>query len=173
MYHCLQSSTLLAVALTLISVLPAVLCGPVNNRDVPSSTPATGIDLRSLVPSLSPDTKIYLPGSSEFTTYTVRWSNLEPPTPNIVIAPATEEDVAKVVRTFSAFNGFGDSRKAHMSCIGQVRFRTCYSHTRLQWPSWHSHYTGQNGLRHPDLSSTVRQYFCCRRRKNSDSRRWC
>jgi hypothetical protein len=86
----------LVAALSFTSLLPPVACAPAPQAPAPQ-TPAGGIDLGSLAPSLDPSTKVYLPDSSEFTTYTVRWSNLEPPTPNVVIAPTTESDVAKIV----------------------------------------------------------------------------
>jgi FAD/FMN-containing dehydrogenase len=84
-------------ALAVTSVFPLVSCGPTAPHDIFSRTPAAGIDVKSLAPQLSAKTKIYLPGSTEFTTYTVRWSNLEAPTPNVVIAPGTEKDVQQIV----------------------------------------------------------------------------
>jgi hypothetical protein len=93
-----QFSTPLSVAAwTIISVLPIASCGPTFPHDIFQRTPATGIDVKSLAPYLSPTAKIYFPGSNEFTTYTIRWSNLETPTPNIVIAPGTENDVVQIV----------------------------------------------------------------------------
>jgi hypothetical protein len=86
----------LVAALTFATLLPSVACAPAPQAPAPQ-TPASGIDLGALAPSLDPSTKIYLPDSNEFTTHTVRWSNLEPPTPNVVIAPTTESDVAKIV----------------------------------------------------------------------------
>jgi len=85
-------------AWTVFSVLSIVSCGPTSPQGIAPQTPAVGLDVETLAPSLSPSAKIYLPGSDEFTRYTVRWSNLEPPTPNLVIAPGTERDVAKIVR---------------------------------------------------------------------------
>lgn len=79
------------------SVAPMVSCGPTSPYNLFPRTPAAGIDLQPLAPSLSASTKIYLPENSEFASHTVRWSNLEPPTPNVVIAPGTEDDVAKIV----------------------------------------------------------------------------
>jgi hypothetical protein len=84
-------------ALAVISLFPLVSCGPTTPHDIFSRTPAAGIDVKSLAPQLSAKSKIYLPGSKEFTTYTTRWSNLEPPTPNVVIAPGTEKDVQLIV----------------------------------------------------------------------------
>jgi hypothetical protein len=84
-------------AWAIISVLPVISCGPTSPHDIFPRTPAAGIDVKTLAPYLSSAAKIYLPGSTEFTTYTVRWSNLEPPTPNVVIVPGTAKDVAKIV----------------------------------------------------------------------------
>lgn len=47
--------------------------------------------------SLSPGSKIYFPGSAEFTAATARWSNLAPPKVDVVVVPATEDDVSKTV----------------------------------------------------------------------------
>jgi hypothetical protein len=80
-----------------ISSIPAVTCGPTHGHNLFSRTPVTGIDLTTLAPELSPAARIYLPGSSEFAATTIRWSNLAPPAPNVVIAPGTEQDVATVV----------------------------------------------------------------------------
>ena len=93
--HFLPSSALAAWAV--LSVLKVVSCGSTSLSDFPT-TPAQGIDVKALTPYLSPNVKVYLPGSSGFTTYTTRWSNLEPPTPSIVIAPGTEQDVVKIVK---------------------------------------------------------------------------
>ncbi|KAI0446132.1 putative FAD-dependent oxygenase [Xylaria telfairii] len=46
---------------------------------------------------LSPATAIHLPGSDEFEAATTRWSELDTPTANIVVVPATEDDVARTV----------------------------------------------------------------------------
>ncbi|CAO2650808.1 Nn.00g091050.m01.CDS01 [Neocucurbitaria sp. VM-36] len=86
------------VAWAVISVLPAVSCGPTTPLEFFPRTPAAGIDAKTLASHLSPAAKIYFPGSPGFTTYTVRWSNLEAPTPNVAILPGTEQDVSKIVK---------------------------------------------------------------------------
>ena len=53
--------------------------------------------MKPLAAQLSRSAQIYYPGSESFINYTVRWSNLSPPTPNVVIAPGTEGDVSKIV----------------------------------------------------------------------------
>lgn len=90
-------------AWALISILPSVSCGPTSPHDVFSRTSAAGIDLKPLVSQLSKTAQIYYEGSELFTNYTVRWSNLSPPTPNVVIAPGTEKDVSKIVRSRSRY----------------------------------------------------------------------
>ncbi|GAW22033.1 hypothetical protein ANO14919_115680 [Xylariales sp. No.14919] len=62
--------------------------------------------------SLSPAAAIYLRGSKEFEAKTARWSELDTPTANIVVIPATEDDVVDTVRQANecglpilAFNG--------------------------------------------------------------------
>jgi hypothetical protein len=88
-------------AWTLISALPLVSCGPTAHYDVFPRIPAACIDVRTLAPKLSTAAKIYLPGSSEFTNHTARWSSLEAPTPNVVIVAGTDQDVAKIVSYFN------------------------------------------------------------------------
>ncbi|KAH6629015.1 hypothetical protein C7974DRAFT_453544 [Boeremia exigua] len=84
-------------AWSIASVLPVGSCGPTAHK-VFSRTPAAGIDVKSLAAQLSSNAQIYYPGSELFTDYTVRWSNLAPPTPNVVIAPGTETDVSYIVK---------------------------------------------------------------------------
>ena len=86
-------------AWTLTSVLPGVSCGPTSAHDLFPRTSAAGIDLKPLASQLSKNAQIHYEGSELFTNYTVRWSNLSPPTPNVVIAPGIEKDVAKIVGT--------------------------------------------------------------------------
>ena len=84
-------------AWTIASVAPVVSYGPTSAHGVLGRTPAAGIDVKPLAPYLSSAAQIYYQGSEAFTNHTVRWSNLSPPTPNVVIAPGTEKDVAKIV----------------------------------------------------------------------------
>ena len=91
------TSVLAPLAVAVTSVLPVVSGGPTSPFDVFPRTPAEGIDVKTLAPKLSPDAKIYLPGTDEFTTYSTRWSNLKAPTPSIVVAPGTEKDVQHIV----------------------------------------------------------------------------
>jgi hypothetical protein len=83
------------------SLFSAASCGPTSSHSLFERTPAEGIDLKPIQAQLSPNTKIYLQGTAGYTNYTVRWSNLEPPTPNVVIAVGTEQDVAKIVSNIS------------------------------------------------------------------------
>lgn len=86
-------------AWTIASVLPSVSCGPAT-ADVFAQSPAAGIDVKPLAAKLSRSAQIYTPGSDSFTKLTIRWSNLSPPTPNVVIAPGSEQDVSQIVRSF-------------------------------------------------------------------------
>src|SRR5690242_16542 len=84
-------------AWTIASVLPGGSCGPTVPHDIFPRTPAAGVDVKQLAAQLSRSAQIYYPGSELFTDLTVRWSNLSPPTPNVVIAPGTEQDVSEIV----------------------------------------------------------------------------
>jgi hypothetical protein len=117
------SSILTPVAVAawaLISVLPVVSCGPTSPHDIFQRTPAAGIDLSKLSPSLSPAAKLYLPGSTQYTNYTVRWSNLEPPTPTVLIVAGTEKDVAVIVSFHQHAFAF-EKMKLTPLASGQVR----------------------------------------------------
>ncbi|CAI6336693.1 unnamed protein product [Periconia digitata] len=72
----------------------------------PSPPPGPGkdVDIKPLVPKLSPNTHVYVPGSSEFGAYSIRWSSLSPPTPSVVIVPGTEKDVSEIVKYASEKN---------------------------------------------------------------------
>lgn len=84
-------------AMIISSIYPLVSCGLATSFDIMSRTPASGIDVEALVPKLSPRAGIYLPDTDDFISYTTRWSNLEAPTPSVVIAPGTENDVQHIV----------------------------------------------------------------------------
>jgi hypothetical protein len=89
---------LAVTALSVVSVLPHVSCGPTPPGAIPlPKTPASGIDVHAFARELSKNAQIYVPDDSQFKTYTVRWSNLEAPTVNVVVLPATEQDVSKIV----------------------------------------------------------------------------
>jgi hypothetical protein len=91
-------------------VFPVVFCEPALPHDVFRRTPTAGIDARTLAPYLSPEAEIYHPGSTHFTTYTARWSNLKSPTPNLVIVPGTEKDVATIVSFQATMNLLRDDQ---------------------------------------------------------------
>jgi hypothetical protein len=84
-------------AWTVISLLPLSSCGPTALHDIFPRTPAANIDVKAFSKYLSATAAIYLPNSIEFTNYTVRWSNLETPTLNVVVVPGTEKDVVEIV----------------------------------------------------------------------------
>lgn len=85
----------------------SVVSGGPTVLDVFPRTPAAGIDVQAIASQLSANAKIYLPGTNEFTTYTTRWSNLEAPTPSVVIAPGTEKDVQHIVSWLPMSAGLG------------------------------------------------------------------
>ncbi|KAK2872133.1 hypothetical protein FQN49_002524 [Arthroderma sp. PD_2] len=70
-------------------------------------------DIQSqLVPKLSNEAKVYMPGSGEFDDANNRWSALEAPKVNVVIVPTTADDVVETVKfankkdvPFLAYNG--------------------------------------------------------------------
>ena len=105
----------------LTSLAPIVSAGPTSAFDIFSRTPVSGVDVKALAPYLSANAKIYLPGTKEFATYTTRWSNLEAPTPNVVIAPGTEKDVQKIVSFAMEVSVYKQARTHLMPCAaGQV-----------------------------------------------------
>lgn len=55
------------------------------------------VDYKTLSKELSSSAKVYFPGSDEFDAASKRWSNLDTPSVNIVVVPATENDVVKIV----------------------------------------------------------------------------
>ncbi|KAI8951699.1 putative FAD-dependent oxygenase [Xylaria longipes] len=94
------------VALLSACALCATSCNTPPNFDSPNKL------IQELRSSLSPAAAVYLPGSAEFEATTTRWSELEPPTPSVVVVPATEDDVAYTVQQANkcglpilAFNG--------------------------------------------------------------------
>ncbi|KAF7589612.1 hypothetical protein BBP40_004026 [Aspergillus hancockii] len=69
-------------------------------------------DVRELGEKLSRTAKVYFPGSDEFEVASTRWSVLGAPKVNIVVVPATENDVVETVKfankkelPFLAYNG--------------------------------------------------------------------
>ncbi|OBT88352.1 hypothetical protein VE02_02285 [Pseudogymnoascus sp. 03VT05] len=57
-----------------------------------------GVDFTQLARKLSPNAHIYLPGSDGFNSLVARWSNLSMPVANVVVVPATENDVVQTVK---------------------------------------------------------------------------
>lgn len=62
--------------------------------------PRGSADYSQLQSSLSSSAQIYYPNSTEFDAATARWSVLDEPTPNVVVVPGTENDVAVTVNPF-------------------------------------------------------------------------
>ncbi|KAI0857449.1 putative FAD-dependent oxygenase [Xylaria cubensis] len=63
-------------------------------KSSPTNCESSNELLQDLRTSLSSSAAVYLPGSGEFEVATTRWSELDAPTPNVVVVPATEDDVA-------------------------------------------------------------------------------
>ncbi|KAI0458562.1 putative FAD-dependent oxygenase [Xylaria acuta] len=95
------------VALLSACALCAAACNsPPSNCESPDKL------IQELRNPLSPAAAVYFPGSAEFEAATIRWSELDTPTVNVVVVPATEDDVAHTVRQANkcglpilAFNG--------------------------------------------------------------------
>lgn len=105
----MRTKFLAAVAAWAVSaVLPVVISEPITPHGI-FPRQAANINLATLAPALSSQTKIYLPGTAEFVSLSVRWSNLEVPTPNVVIVPGTEKDVVEIVRFATQFFGAGEN----------------------------------------------------------------
>lgn len=59
--------------------------------------PRAAYHVERFAETLAEASNIYFPGSEAFEVATTRWSNLDLPTINVVVAPSTEEDVAQTV----------------------------------------------------------------------------
>ncbi|KAF1993091.1 FAD-binding domain-containing protein [Amniculicola lignicola CBS 123094] len=97
-------ATCVGIAWAVLLAVPIVSCSPASLSDNSTRTPAKGIDVGKLARFLSPTAKILFPGSTDFTAYTARWSNLEPPTPSIVVVAGIEKDVSKTVKFAFDYN---------------------------------------------------------------------
>lgn len=80
------------VAAVFVASLPAL--GVAGHEDWPKRN-----IVDTLVPSLSGNASVYLPGSDGFDEATSRWSQLGAPNITIVVEVATEDDVVSTVRT--------------------------------------------------------------------------
>lgn len=80
------------VACTAVVARPDVSFSSLNGRG--------GVDFTQLARNLSPSAHIYLPGSDGFNSLVGRWSNLSTPVANVVVVPATENDVVQTVSHF-------------------------------------------------------------------------
>ncbi|KAF3016549.1 hypothetical protein E8E14_012363 [Neopestalotiopsis sp. 37M] len=65
---------------------------------------ACSVNYTELQGQLSSTASIFLPGSAAFDDAVARWSNLSTPTSNVVIVPATEDDVVTTIK-FANTNG--------------------------------------------------------------------
>lgn len=67
-------------------------------RGLLGNCPRSNETWSELASVLSANASIYFSGSEEFTNATARWSVLDAPTVNVVVVPATEDDVAQTVK---------------------------------------------------------------------------
>ena len=72
-------------------VMTAVLAG------FPDITGLSGLSRNYADLQLSPNAQVYLPGSEGFTNATTRWSEASKPGFDVIVKPATEEDVQQTV----------------------------------------------------------------------------
>ena len=84
-------------ALSVASVLPFVSSSPISSRGACPRQTASGVNVDDLASFLGNDVSIFVPDDNEFSTLTVRWSNLDKPIVNVAVVPKTEEDVRKTV----------------------------------------------------------------------------
>lgn len=74
---------------------------PVGSDWSQGLAPRGSADYSQLQSRLSSSAQIYYPNSTEFDAATARWSALDEPTPNVVVVPGTENDVAVTVNPLS------------------------------------------------------------------------
>lgn len=91
--HWIKIEAILAVAGW--AIVPVCAYAPVPRNSLRGETPIT--DLGKLGKKLSKAAMVYYPGSDEFELASKRWSVLDAPTVNIVVVPATENDVVETV----------------------------------------------------------------------------
>lgn len=86
---CLDSASFKLLAVGGLKIfVTTVSRSPASAFDFVTRKFAAGVDVETLAPYFSANTKIYLRGTKEFAIY---------PTPNVVIAPDTEKDIQKIV----------------------------------------------------------------------------
>lgn len=122
-------TSLALAACTAVTVLPVVSCGPVSIDLVPRIT-AADIDIEALAQSLSENAEVYVPSDEPFAALTVRWSNLEPPSPTVVVVAAIEEDVSQTVGSPSSLS-FQSPTSDQLTKTVRARLP---SHTRMISP---------------------------------------
>ncbi|QPC80378.1 hypothetical protein HYE68_011130 [Fusarium pseudograminearum] len=82
------------------------------------------VDYKALSKELSASAKVYFPGTEDFEAASKRWSNLDTPTANIVVVPATENDVVEIVKFANKKNlPFLAQNSAHgaITTLGQMK----------------------------------------------------
>ena len=100
-----------------------------------------GVDFSQLALNLSPNAEIYLPGSDGFNSLAGRWSNLSMPVANVVVVPATEDDVVQTVRNFVFAPLMSAVWLTRLSCVGQVCKQTIPAIPYDKWCSRINHHS--------------------------------
>ncbi|KAI1424339.1 putative FAD-dependent oxygenase [Xylaria sp. FL1777] len=80
------------------ALLFAYAHGALGNTSSPTKCNSPDQLVQILGSVLSTAAAVHLPGSDEFVAATTRWSQLDTPTVNLVVVPATENDVAHTVQ---------------------------------------------------------------------------
>lgn len=83
------------------------------------TTSSTACNYTALASRLSSTSSIILPGSSDFNDTVARWSNLEPPTANLVVVPGTEDDVVQTVSIAHMYSMI-QYHKAHTGHVARL-----------------------------------------------------
>lgn len=91
------SRSLKAAFWTVTSIVHLGSCGPTPHGSCHKVLPASGIDVELFSKHIDKNVQIYIPGDNLFEKFTVRWSNLKRPTPNVVVILRTEKQVSKIV----------------------------------------------------------------------------
>ena len=96
---------------------------------------------------LSAGASIYFPGSAEFNAATLRWSSLANPKVNVVVVPATEQDVSVTV-SCPASKSYAKLAKLMSNMTGQIRKQVLSTLPGLQYAACGHYHSWQDGPWH-------------------------
>lgn len=130
-----------------VAALAAVTLSTVSAGPVPRTLELENINLSKFFPALSDNAAIYTPitNKEKFTSLTVRWSNLETPTVNIVVVPGTENDVSEIVSILDGYITVIWWLEADCG-TDQICEHLEHPLPGVQQPPWRHHDTGSHGL---------------------------